>query len=226
VTHALAIDTTSEFLSLAVLEAGRPVANHYALAGTRMNRSVLLVIEELLAGAGLTPEALDLLIVARGPGSFTGTRIGLAVAKSFAQVHRRPLIGLDTLHLLAAQSEPVEGRPFHALLNCARDELYHAPFGWREGRLESQGAIGMTTFAALPKVIGEAPVVLRRFEPADPAHEEAAGRLNRLPLRCPFPDGLLLLREGLALYEANPGGPFPAAEPIYLKSEAFRKWKP
>jgi len=74
--------------------------------------------------------------------------------------------------------------------------------------------------------VGEAPVVLRRFEPADPRHDAAVARLNPLPLRHPFPDGLLLLREGLALYHDNPAGPFPPVEPIYLKSEAFRRWKP
>ena len=135
-TTALALDTTSDTLSVALHQEGRPAASHYAPAGTRTTATIFGVIEKLLAGAGLAPEALEVFIVARGPGSFTGTRIGLAVAKTFARVLGCPLIGVDTLRLLAAQTEPVEERPFHALLNCVRDEAYHAPFRWRDGRLE------------------------------------------------------------------------------------------
>ncbi len=224
-THALAIDTTSAYLGLALLKDGRPAASHYALAGTRINRSLLLQIDELLRGAGLRADELDVLFVASGPGSFTGTRIGLAAARSFAQLLDRPLLGLNALHLLAAQSEPAPGRPFHAVLNCARDEVYHAPFRWEAGRLEARGPIGITTISALPELVGETPVVLRRFEPAQPGHEAALERLNRLPLRHAFPDALLLLQEGMGRFRENPGGPFPPVEPIYLKSEAFRKWK-
>ncbi|MCH7477857.1 MAG: tRNA (adenosine(37)-N6)-threonylcarbamoyltransferase complex dimerization subunit type 1 TsaB [SAR324 cluster bacterium] len=222
-TTALALDTTSDYLSVALHQEGRPAASHYAPAGTRTTATIFGVIEELLAGAGLAPEALEVFIVARGPGSFTGTRIGLAVAKTFARVLGCPLIGVDTLQLLAAQTEPVEERPFHALLNCVRDEAYHAPYRWRDGRLESLGPIALGTFASLAPQIGEAPVMLRRFEPGGPGHEEALGRFNLLTPRHPFPDGELLLRAGLEFFASD--GPRPPADPIYLKSEAFRKWK-
>jgi tRNA threonylcarbamoyladenosine biosynthesis protein TsaB len=222
-THALAIDTTSEYLSLALLKAGRPVASHYAQCGVRATRLVFAEIDLLLSGAEMKPAELDLILAAVGPGSFTGTRIGLAVARTFGQVLQRPVIGVDTLHLLAAQSEPRYGTVFHALLNCARDEVYHAPFQWREGLPEALAPIGITSFDRLEALVGEAPVVLRRFEPVE-AKGESLSRLNHMPLRHPFPDGLLLLELGLARFRARPRGPFPPPEPIYLKSEAFRGW--
>ena len=226
VKHALAIDTTSEYLSLALLKEGRPVASHYALCGVKATQLIFREIDTLLAGAALRPRDLDGILVAVGPGSFTGTRIGMAVAQTFAQVLERPVIGIDTLHLLAAQSEPRPNERFHALLNCARDEVYHAPFVWREGLPEAQGPIGITTFDRLEELCGAAPVVLRRFEPALPEGETPLARLRRMPLRHPFPDGLLLLELGLARFRALHGGPYPFPEPIYLKSEAFRRWRP
>ena len=221
---ALAIDTTSHFLSLALMKEGRPAAWHYSAAGTGMTRTMLRVIDGLMREAGIAPEHLDLIIAARGPGSFTGTRIGLALARTFAQVRRLPLIGVDTLALLAAQAEPQDGLRFHAVLNCTRDEVYHAPFRWGDDGPEALGEIAVSTFASLPEQIGAEPVVLRRFPPEQPGHEAAVAALRRLPLRHPHPDAALLLERGMRIFRA--GAPFPPAEPIYLKPEAFRKWKP
>ncbi|MCZ6843290.1 MAG: tRNA (adenosine(37)-N6)-threonylcarbamoyltransferase complex dimerization subunit type 1 TsaB [SAR324 cluster bacterium] len=225
-TNALAIDTTSEFLGLALMKAGRLAANHYEATGTEMNRSILTVLDDLLARAALKLEDLELIAVARGPGSFTGTRIGLAVAKSFALVQGLPLVGVDTLRLLAAQGEAAEGECFYAVLNCVRDEVYHAAFRWEGEGPQPLGEIGMSTLAALPELVEEAPVVLRRFPPEQPGHEESLAKLNRLPLRHPAPDCALLLSEALRMHRAHGGRPLSPAEPIYLKPEAFRKWKP
>jgi tRNA threonylcarbamoyl adenosine modification protein YeaZ len=228
--HALAIDTTSDYLSLALLKADQPVGSHYALCGVQAAKRIFAEIETLLAGAELTAAELDLIVAAVGPGSFTGTRIGLAVAQTFAHVLARPIVGVDTLQLIAAQTEPggERGREpvFHALLHCARDEVYHAPFRWAESGPERTGEIGLTVFSELPAIVGEAAVVLRRFDPSSTQGEEVIARLRHAPLRHPFPDGLLLLEQGMLRFRAKPAGPFPPPQPIYLKSEAFRKWRP
>ena len=221
--NALGIDTTSDCLSLGLMKDGRLVAQHYEATGTEMNRTLLTVIDRMLTAAELETEALHLIVAARGPGSFTGTRIGLALARSFAQVRGLPLVGVDTLRLLAAQAVPEPGGAIHAVLNCTRDEVYHAAYRWGGGGLEPLGEIVMTTFAALPGITGDAPVVLRRFPPEQPGHEAALAALRTAALIRQAPDATLLLEQGLGLFEA--GAPWPEAEPIYLKSEAFRKWK-
>ena len=105
-THALAIDTTSQVLSLALMKDDRPAGQIYDAVGNSMNRTILNVIDGMLKEAALTTNDLDVIIAARGPGSFTGTRIGLALARSFAQVLGLPLVGVDSLRLLAAQAAP------------------------------------------------------------------------------------------------------------------------
>ena len=225
-TKALAIDTTSDFLSLAVLQGLNPVAGYYERTGTAMTASVFDEIDRLLQGAGLKAEELEVIIIATGPGSFTGTRIGLAIAKTFSQVIGCPLIGVDTLRILAAQSKPEPGGVVHALLNCIRDEVYHAPYRWGAEGLEAMGEITINNLPDLAGIIGDEPVVLRRFDPARPKQEELWAGLVMARMDHPSPDGSLLLREGLALYRKQPEGPYPPAVPIYLKSEAFRKWKP
>lgn len=249
--NVLAIDTTSQYLSLGLMKDGITVARHYENAGTGMNRTILTTIDGMLRGAQLTTEALHLIVAARGPGSFTGTRIGLALAKSIAQVRGLPLVGVDTLRLLAAQAAPGPGGlgtepaglgmepaglgtepaglntqqgEVHAVLNCARGEVYHAHYRWDGVALRALGEIEMRTFAELPDIAGDTPVVLRRFPPEQPGHEAVLSRLRAAELRHGQPHAGLLLEQGLRLFAA--GAPYAPAEPIYLKPEAFRKWKP
>jgi tRNA threonylcarbamoyl adenosine modification protein YeaZ len=225
-THALAIDTTSDYLSLGVLRAGRVVGNHYALCGTRIARTLLQQIEELLAGAGLAPPELDVLLVNRGPGSFTGTRIGMSAALTLGRVLGKPVVGVDALSVLAAQVDPAYPEPFHVILNCARDEAYAAPFRWEGGRVRALGEIRLTNLALIAAEAGGAPCLLRRFGPAPPGGEAAGAAFARAPLRYDQPDAARLIAVGWPLYEDNPGGPFETPAPLYLKSEAFRTWRP
>jgi tRNA threonylcarbamoyl adenosine modification protein YeaZ len=224
--HALAIDTTSDYLSLAVLRAGQPAGSHYALCGTAIARTILQEIEALLARAELAPEALTFLCVACGPGSFTGTRIGMSVALTLGRVLRRPVLGADTLTLLAAQTDPALRGPFHVLLNCARNEAYHAAFRWRDGQVEALSPIRLTTLELAVPEIGDAPCVVRCFEPGPTAQQALLARLTPARLSHPHPDALRLLAVVLPRYLARPEGPFEPPMPLYLKSEAFRTWRP
>ena len=228
-TRALAIDTTSDYMSLALHVDGDVVDSRYELSGARMNAALLPTIGAMLATAGLTPRALDVIVVAQGPGSFTGTRLGLAVALTFAQVLGTPLLGVDTLHVLAAQTEPSLAGTFHALLHCTRSEVYHAPFRWTaHGLPEAQAPIALEHIARLPLLLGAAPVVLRRHDGLRPLRADAQAALDglrRAPLRHAAPDALRLLAVGLPRYRARPAGPFPAVQPLDLKPEAFRRWE-
>ena len=227
-THVLAIDTTSDMLSLAVARDDVPVASYYASSGTRMAGEMFAVLDGLFEESGLTLADMGLIAVARGPGSFTGTRLGLAMARTFAQVQGCPLVGVDTLRLLAAQAQPTPGKNVHAALNCIRNEVYHATYQWVGEDLQEVAPVQIRALEELPPLIGETPVVLRRFIPPRDGEPEFPDDLERATLAHHQPDGRLLIREGLALLEASMTGAsaLPPAEPIYLKSEAFRKWIP
>jgi len=223
-THALAIDTTSDVLSLALLKAGQPAGALYESCGHRAEQRLLGAVDDLLRGAGLRAGELDAVFVARGPGSFTGTRIGLAVALTFGQVHGLPVVGVDTLELLAAQVDPALGAPFHVLLNCARDEVYHAPYRWAAGELRAEAPIALAPLGAVVPALAGRAALVRRFAPEQPGLEPLLARLNAPPLRRAHPDGVLLLERGLARLKALGAQSPPRPAPIYLKSEAFRKW--
>lgn len=265
--NALAIDTTTDWLSLAVLQEGRPAAGFHQNLARETTREILPRLGALLEEAHLNPRDLDAIAVGRGPGSFTGTRIGIAVAKTFAQVLGKPLLGEDSLSLLAhrAYREPPHhggtraevdspAAPLRVLLNCARDEVYHARFARDGAGVKMEGEIALTTLGPLlremeqgakagaseetGKVAGKAGkarefseiIVLRRFHPggrgSTPELEALFASLNPLPLRESVSEAWALLSLTLPRFLGHPAGPLPPATPLYLKSEAFRKWRP
>ena len=89
----LAIETTGPLASVAL--TGQPELvnqTHYSHL-----EEIAPMVKEILAAAQMRPEELDAIAVSRGPGSFTGIRIGMATAKAFAQIWGKPVICVPTL---------------------------------------------------------------------------------------------------------------------------------
>jgi tRNA threonylcarbamoyl adenosine modification protein YeaZ len=96
----LAFDTATDLATSALLEDGRVLGERVGVA-----RRLLEDVHELLDDAGRAAEDLDSLVVGTGPGSFTSTRIGLAVARGLALALDLPGAGVSTLAALAS-AEP------------------------------------------------------------------------------------------------------------------------
>ncbi len=96
----LAIESATAYASVAVVD-GEPIFLQTWLAGRNHSRSVARVIEAGLKQVGLRPSDLNAIAVGIGPGSYTGIRIGMALAKGMALGADRPLVGVSTLLSLA-----------------------------------------------------------------------------------------------------------------------------
>ena len=99
----LSVDTSFEHLGLCLTRNGVPLANYYSLCHRRNATIIFEVIDDLLKSAELSLAEVDAYVVNCGPGSYTGVRIGMSVAKTFAQVHDKPVIPVNSLELLAGQ---------------------------------------------------------------------------------------------------------------------------
>lgn len=100
----LALDTSNQALSVALLEDGALKAQ--TCLNIKKNHSITLmpVIDFLVGGIDWTPADLDRIVVAQGPGSYTGLRIAVATAKTLAATLAIDLVGVSSLHSLVAPS--------------------------------------------------------------------------------------------------------------------------
>ena len=98
--HLLAIETSTEACSVAVM-AGGEVRERFEVAPRRHAELVLPWAEALLAEAGLRRADLGAIAVSRGPGAFTGVRLGISIAQGIALALDRPLVPVSTLAVLA-----------------------------------------------------------------------------------------------------------------------------
>jgi tRNA threonylcarbamoyladenosine biosynthesis protein TsaB len=100
-TRVLCLDTSTPTARVAVVDgAGAALARAEATA-ERHSQHVLALCDEALRAAGLAPAALDGIACGAGPGSFTGLRVGLAVAKGLALATGKPLLLVSSLQALA-----------------------------------------------------------------------------------------------------------------------------
>ena len=99
----LAFDCACSGLSVAVLRAGRIAAARSAGMATGQAAALAPEIQAVLAEAGIAPAALELIGVTAGPGSFTGIRIGLAMARGLALALDVPLAACSTFDAVLAR---------------------------------------------------------------------------------------------------------------------------
>jgi len=113
-------------LALADTELADPVLARLRLPGRTASERLVAVLREAMAGAAWKLGDLAAIAVVTGPGSFTGVRVGLSVAKGLSEASGVPLIALSRLAVLAASAEDA-GRVC-ALLDAGRGEFYCAEF--------------------------------------------------------------------------------------------------
>jgi tRNA threonylcarbamoyladenosine biosynthesis protein TsaB len=130
----LAIDTTTRWGSLALVAGEERVQSSTRLVaeiGFRVERShtgqLLRSAEWLLDGAGWSRSGLDGFVATRGPGSFTGIRVGLGTIRGLALAADRPCLGVGALDALAEAHGPAE-RDRTSLIGAGRGEFYGARF--------------------------------------------------------------------------------------------------
>ena len=127
----LAFDTSGPAISAAAFEGSVLRAHRLEPLPRGHAERLLPMLGALLAQAGWAWRELDLLAVTVGPGSFTGLRAGIAVARALALALDCPAMGVGTLQLmaeLAAASRPGNRLPIQVLMDARRDEMYAQRF--------------------------------------------------------------------------------------------------
>ncbi len=126
----LAVDSSTRVVGLALYDGVQVLSESSWSSMDYHTVELAPAVAEALSKANIQSEALGALAVALGPGSFTGLRIGMALAKGLALVRHIPMIGIPTLDILAA-AQPVQQRRMAAVLRAGRGRL---AVGWYEAQ--------------------------------------------------------------------------------------------
>lgn len=127
----LTIDTTTKVTALALAEDGKLIAEGFLHTSKTHSERLIPVLDQVLKASAWRLQDLDFIGVVRGPGSFTGIRIGIATAQGLAQVLKIPLVGVLSLDALAwsgySRFEVVV-----PVLDARKNEWYTALYQWSE----------------------------------------------------------------------------------------------
>ncbi|MGZ3626211.1 MAG: tRNA (adenosine(37)-N6)-threonylcarbamoyltransferase complex dimerization subunit type 1 TsaB [Ktedonobacteraceae bacterium] len=122
----LALDTSTRQASIALCDEQTLYGEYTWQVGNNHSVELLERIQRLVqVDCGSSLQSIDAVAVATGPGSFNGVRVAVATAKAFAFALQKPLVGVSTLEIIAAQQDKWRG-PVCSILEAGRSELYAA----------------------------------------------------------------------------------------------------
>ena len=194
----LGIETSSRRGSVALVQDDRVIALRHHEAPSAHRENMLRLVQQALGDAGWERSALDRVAVGVGPGSFTGLRVGVALAQGIALGLGIPLVGIDSLRAMAAAAPQDRPGARWALVDAHRNEVFVAAFSEEGAVLCPVQAVARAAVAAMieghgsgPRlVLGEiaaevapGPEVLRGFETDLPMASQVAllGRVAPAP---------------------------------------------
>jgi len=160
----LAIDTSSRTLGLG-LHSGQRVLAESLWQGNRHHTVDLgPQLALLLRRSGSTLDDLQAIAVALGPGSYTGLRIGMALAKGLALARGLDLVGVSTFEVLA-QGQPARNEPMYCVIEAGRKRISGLWYKWSRRGWKAQGEPENTTWEALLDSLSEPSYIVGELGP-------------------------------------------------------------
>ena len=123
-TWTLGIDT-SHHVAVGLARDGEPVASDVVIDTRAHGETLIPLVQRVCASVGITMTEIDAYAVGMGPGPFTGLRVGIVTARTLAAVAGRPLHGVCSLDVIAAQWQDAPDE-FVVASDARRKEFYWA----------------------------------------------------------------------------------------------------
>ncbi|MFQ1640129.1 tRNA (adenosine(37)-N6)-threonylcarbamoyltransferase complex dimerization subunit type 1 TsaB [Aeromonas veronii] len=221
----LAVDTATEACSAALL-VGDKLFSRWEEAPRDHTRKILPMVQAVLEDAGISLSDLDAIAFGRGPGSFTGVRIGISVAQGLAFGAGVPLIGISTLAAMAQGAYRLEGaEQVLTAIDARMNEVYFGRYELIDGRMQLVGDEVVSEPAALVdvrgKLAGLVTCVGTGFETYGETLSGLADELAVSQVRFPAAEDMLPLAR--AAWLAGEAVPVEQATPVYLRDKVT--WK-
>lgn len=217
----LAFDTSNQTLAAAILEDDQTIASFQL--NQKMNHSLTLMpaIEHIMKISSLTPKDLDRIVVAQGPGSYTGIRIAVTTAKTLADTLKIELVGISSLKALAANVS--DQRLIVPIMDARRNNVYAGVYQWEDQQLKTVIPDQHIPLAELLDQLQEDAVFVGETAKfAEMIGEKLPNAKIETDDRINLPNGVTLGQLG---YLKTPVADIQSFVPAYLKRvEAEEKW--
>ncbi len=136
----LCLSTAEQGCSLAVIDGDVLISEEFWTHPLTHSRRILKMVDHMLEKrACMTLDELDGFVASKGPGSFTGLRIGISVIKGFAQALDKPAAGVSSLDGIAYRFSYCS-MPVGIMMDARRGEVYFAVYQFDQGRLISKSS--------------------------------------------------------------------------------------
>lgn len=119
----LSMDTSNQAITVGLMEDRQVRATYTSTVKKNHSLTLMPAIAKLMAEVNWTPQQLDRIVVAQGPGSYTGLRIAVTTAKTLAYTLQKELVGVSSLAVIAANCEEVPAL-IVPLFNARRNYVY------------------------------------------------------------------------------------------------------
>ena len=220
--RCLILETSGRIGQVALAEGARLRGVRRLDEARRHARDLVPAVRDLLTQAGWTARALNAVIVSRGPGSYTGLRVGIMSAKAFAYATGCTLLAIDTFTAIAYQA-PAEVQHVDVLADAQQNRVFVQRFA-RSG--DSMPSIAPLTIRPFAEWLAGLSHDMGVSGPGIRGHEESLPGRKLVPAELwdPRPESLLAL--GLARLQRGEADDLWSVEPLYLRpSAAEEQWK-
>jgi tRNA threonylcarbamoyl adenosine modification protein YeaZ len=222
----LAIDTSTDTASLTLVGDRHILAELTWRCGQNHTRQLLPNLDHLLRQLELSPSAITGIIVARGPGSFNGLRVGISAAKGLAFSLSVPIVGISSLEAEAYQHAET-GLPICPIFNAGRGEIATALYQKRDSQWLQLANEDITTVDVLCSGITTRAVFCGEYVAnIAPQIEELLAEKAVIPsVTTSIRRGGFLAELGLRRLEAGDNDEPAALQPVYLRRPSITKAK-
>ncbi|MFC2011914.1 tRNA (adenosine(37)-N6)-threonylcarbamoyltransferase complex dimerization subunit type 1 TsaB [Chloroflexota bacterium] len=222
----VAIDTSTDTASLALVDDSRVIAEMTWRCGRNHSTQLLLNLEHLLKQTGFKLGSADCIIVAWGPGSYNGLRVGVSTAKGLAFSLGVPIIGISTLEAEAYQHADT-GLPVCPVLNAGREEVATALYQKKNNQWRQLADEHLTTVEGLCAAILSKTVFCGEYVPVIAG--ELKERLGQKAVVLSAARGMrragFLAELGLKRFEAGDYDDTTTLQPAYFRGPSITRPK-
>jgi tRNA threonylcarbamoyladenosine biosynthesis protein TsaB len=133
----LAVDTATKSCSVAIIDKNNLLAEMTMVREQTHSKHLIEMVNRIISVSGLTVLKLDGFAVTKGPGTFTGLRIGMSSIKGLAKASGKPVVGVSSLDALAMQVS-LSQHLICPLLDARKGEVYFSRYKYQDGYLKKK----------------------------------------------------------------------------------------